>query len=502
MSSPEQKSIVIIGAGISGLAAGIYARLNHFDVKIVETNHKAGGVCSSWERNGFSVNGSIHWLVGSAPGTDLHTMWKHLGVLEGTEIYNHDSFLEYRHLDGQSLHFYTNIERLEQHLLGIAPEDEAVIKELTTGVHLLAESHFPLDKAFELFNALDWGKMILGNFPAIMAMGKYNQISIRQFAQKFKSPVIRQALENFWCPDMAMTFFLMQLSYAHLGTAGYPLGGSGKFIEKLEQRYRDLGGELQFGSKVTKIMVEDDQAIGVALENGKHVLADYVISACDGTSVLFKMLDSKYIDTFTKEAYETLETFPSLIYFSAGINRTFEEVPSSIAGLNLPLANPIKVGNHIHKRTTFQIYNFDPTLAPEGKTLVTCMLDTDFEYWQDLFELDLRQYQKERELIASELIKSLELEFPGIAALAEFTDTATPVTFRNWTGNYRGSYEGWLPTPEAAKVRFHSHFKNLSGFYMSGHWVAPGGGMPPAAFTGRDVIQLICKKEKKFFETT
>lgn len=36
---------------------------------------------------------------------------------------------------------------------------------------------------------------------------------------------------------------------------------------------------------------------------------------------------------------------------------------------------------------------------------------------------------------------------------------------------------------------------------MAGHWVTPGGGMPPAAYSGRDVIQLICKKEKKYFKT-
>jgi phytoene dehydrogenase-like protein len=42
----------------------------------------------------------------------------------------------------------------------------------------------------------------------------------------------------------------------------------------------------------------------------------------------------------------------------------------------------------------------------------------------------------------------------------------------------------------------------LENFYMAGQWVAPGGGVPNAAMSGRNVIQIICKKEKRRFTTT
>jgi len=82
----------------------------------------------------------------------------------------------------------------------------------------------------------------------------------------------------------------------------------------------------------------------------------------------------------------------------------------------------------------------------------------------------------------------------------DFTDTATPITYKNWTGNHNGSYEGWLPTPEAAQLKLPTHFKGLRLFYMRGHWVTPGGGMPPAAYSGRDAVQLICREEKNIFK--
>jgi phytoene dehydrogenase-like protein len=39
----------------------------------------------------------------------------------------------------------------------------------------------------------------------------------------------------------------------------------------------------------------------------------------------------------------------------------------------------------------------------------------------------------------------------------------------------------------------------LSNFYMAGQWVNPGGGLPPAAMSGKKVIKEICKREEKKF---
>ena len=41
----------------------------------------------------------------------------------------------------------------------------------------------------------------------------------------------------------------------------------------------------------------------------------------------------------------------------------------------------------------------------------------------------------------------------------------------------------------------------LDGFYMIGQWVEPGGGLPPAAQSGRNVTQIICKRDKRKFVT-
>jgi len=81
-------------------------------------------------------------------------------------------------------------------------------------------------------------------------------------------------------------------------------------------------------------------------------------------------------------------------------------------------------------------------------------------------------------------------------------DVATPVTWVRYTGNWKGSYEGWLIGADAFDMRMSKILPGLGKFYMVGQWVEPGGGLPSSALSGRNVIQILCKRDKKPFITT
>jgi len=81
-------------------------------------------------------------------------------------------------------------------------------------------------------------------------------------------------------------------------------------------------------------------------------------------------------------------------------------------------------------------------------------------------------------------------------------DVATPATWVRYTGNWRGSWEGWFPTSKVFMTRMSKELSGLSNFYMVGQWVEPGGGTPTVAASGRNVIQIICKRDSKKFTTT
>ena len=105
----------------------------------------------------------------------------------------------------------------------------------------------------------------------------------------------------------------------------------------------------------------------------------------------------------------------------------------------------------------------------------------------------------EKKAIGDAVIEGLDGRFPGLAGLVEMVDVATPTTFERYTGNWRGSFEGWLPTPGSMTNSMRRTLPGLQDFYMAGQWVAPGGGLPSGVMTGREVVQLMCHQDGKKF---
>ncbi len=89
----NDKSIIIIGGGITGLAAGVYSQMNGYKTSIFEMHTLPGGLCTSWQRKGYTFDGCIHWLVGHQSRIRLHTSCgRNWGALKDVEIINHEEF--------------------------------------------------------------------------------------------------------------------------------------------------------------------------------------------------------------------------------------------------------------------------------------------------------------------------------------------------------------------------------------------------------------------------
>jgi len=493
------KSVIIIGAGMGGLSTGCYAQMNGYKTRIFEMHDKPGGLCTAWERKGYTVDGCLHWLSGSAPGAGMYKLWEELGMVQGQQIYNSERFYRFEGADGRVFDFFTDLSRLEKHMMEIAPEDKAVIKRTIKAIRGFTRMNMPVDKAPELYSVTDMLKMVFSVLPVMGAFSKYSMMTVRDLSESFTNPLLRAAWQNAWVPEFASAFILMTLASMHKKQSGYVLGGSMKLSRAIEKRYLDLGGEINYRARVEKILVEDDCAVGVVLQDGAEHRADYVISAADGHATIFDMLGGKYLDENTRIDYEQLPIFQPLIYVGIGVNRKFDDVPPTISGLCIELAEPVMIAGAEQKWLNVHIHNFDPSLAPEGKTLITVMIESGFDYWSKLHE-NLEQYRAEKDRVSEIVIDQIERRFPGIKAQVEMTDVATPVTFHRYTGNWQGSYEGWLMIPDVVTLTMKKTLPGLSNFFMAGQWVMPGGGIPSGAMTGRFVVQLMCKQDGRHFK--
>ena len=124
------KKITIIGGGVAGLSAGIYAAMNGFDTEIIEMHTTAGGQCTAWDRKKYRFDYCLHWLLGTSKGA-FNDIWKETNVLnDDTEIINHDIHSRIYDKDRNEFIIYSDIDRWEEYLVDIAPEDAKVIKRM------------------------------------------------------------------------------------------------------------------------------------------------------------------------------------------------------------------------------------------------------------------------------------------------------------------------------------------------------------------------------------
>ena len=494
------KSIIIIGAGLAGLSTGCYSQMNGYKTKIFEMQNKPGGVCVSWKRNGYSFDYAVHnvFCISTKPtGTLDNRLWEELGALKGTRAYAFEEFVQVEDADGKVFTVYSDVDKLEKHLKELSPADSKAVEEFTNTVRKLG--------GHDVFGAMSGG--IIGKLRMLPLMGalmKYGKVNLNDFAQKFSSPFLKKVIPTIQydiegVPTLVPMIFLSTLS---IGDAGWPIGGSSALSGNIERRYLELGGEVHYNSRIKKIIVENDVANGVLLEDGSEHFADLVISAADGHSTIFEMLDGKYTNQFIQSyygSYSKTQAFGLEIWY--GVNRSFANEPHAIV---LFLDQPITIEGKEKDRLDIEILNFDPTLAPTGKTVVKINFYSSYDYWKEI-SADGEKYRTHKQEVAALVAKRLDKRFPGFSEHIEAVDVATPVSVTHWTGGYRGFAQPWPPPNEFAKeINKNGVSKTLPGlqnFYMVGQWAGGTFGLGTVCLMGRNLVSEICKKDRIPFTT-
>jgi phytoene dehydrogenase-like protein len=495
MESSNNKTMLIIGAGIAGLSMGIYAQLNGYDSKIHEMHTQPGGLMTSWKRKGYTIDGCIHWLTGSSKEYDYYRYWEEIGLIQEREIFNPEIFTRVEGRNGEILNLYCDANRLEQHLSELAPEDKKVIHEMCSAIRSFTKWNPGIDN-----NLSDTMKSFIPMAAVMPTLIKWGKLSMKEFASRLKNTFLRETFSTLWFPDISMVGLLVTLSMLHRKAAGYPLGGSLPMAEAVEKRYLELGGQINYNARVDKILVENGKAVGIRLEDGTEQRADMVISAADGRATIFNMLDGKYVDEKITDLYNNGRPFPSLLFIGLGVKKEIPEYFGLTSGLTFALKNSFVAGGEVVDKLEVMIYNFDPSMAPAGKTALTVMFPTSYTYWKEL-SADREKYDTEKKDVAMNVIRGLSSRFPGLEADVEMADVATPLTFERYTGNYQGNFEGWLPTPQAMMKPISKTLPGLDNFYMVGQWVQAGGGLPSGVMTAREVMKRICKQAGRGFKT-
>jgi phytoene dehydrogenase-like protein len=494
------KSVIIVGAGIAGLSTGCYARMNGYKTTILEMHNIPGGLCTAWKRKGYTFDTSMHVLFGSKSGP-MHQMYQELAVIDGEQrVHYHDEVVcvESRR---KRLSICTDPQRLEEQMLALSPADAKLTKEF---VRLLSRKGIfgaMSLKPAEMVSVFGSLRMMAAVLPLMGTFLKYGKVTLQEFAQRFQDPFLRDAVRFIadtpgWpMPRYPMVGLAGSLKFA-ASEAGVPLGGSQEAVFRTAEIYQKLGGEIHYKSRVEDVIIENDRAVGIRLEDGTEHRADVVVWAADGHKVIFDILGGRYLGDEVRSMYSDWTPVVSPVQVMLGVARDLSKEPHYLI---FEAENPITIAGEEHRWLCFRHRSFDPSAAPPGKSAAEVWYATPYEYWEKLAR-DRVRYQEEKKRIADHTIAELDKRWPGFASQIEVVDVPTPATYARYTGNWRGSPDGWYRTMEnATKQTPLRSLPGLSGFYTVGQWTTPYAGVTMSALSGRQLIQLLCKQSGRPF---
>jgi phytoene dehydrogenase-like protein len=485
----ESRKILIIGGGIAGLCAAVYARQSGYQAEVLEMNDVPGGLAMSWRRGAYTFETCLHWLLGSRPGAEFHNYWQELFDISELRFVDHDEMVRIETENGDNLSIPTDPARLEATLLDRSPADAKAIHAFVADVRRLAGFRFPPGQGWATSAAA-----LLRDLPIFRTLRRLSKVTCEHYWARFQDPLLRAFFGRDELAQLSAVALIFSLAWLGDRNAGYAIGGSQAIIRLIEKRLKDLGGVIRFGARVERILVEDGAAVGVQLADGETLRGHWVISAADGHTTLNEMLGGAFTSPKLKAAYEKNPTFPSYCQVSLGVGIDLGHMPHFLTRI---LDSPLRVDPETTlEQVSFRVFHFDPTFAPAGKTAVTCFLPTrNHLYWDNLRKNDLPTYRAEKQRVSEAVIDVLQRRIPGLRPSIETVDVSTPATVLRFTGNWKGSMEGWLLAPGVGFSPLPNKLPGLRHFRMVGQWVLPGGGLPCGPITARSALREICGED-------
>ena len=488
------KKVVVIGAGIAGLSAAIYAQRSGFDVTICEQHSMAGGMCTSWKRKGYFFEGAVHWLTGSDPKTECYQLWKETGALNDTvKVFMHDVFYAVE-WEGRTVNLYRSIEKTAQEFLALSPTDAPMIRRLVKDVRAFSGMHMPI---FDVKNVktdyprrMNFGT-ILKMLPAFPLMGKLSNTSNKDYAEQFSHPAIRQLL-RYLGDEYSAVSLIATLASLDTGDGGYPEGGSLAMVGRMRKTFEELGGKLLLSTKVKKVNIENNAVSGVTLESGiidadAVIVSQETIAALD--SLFGKPLSDKWLTDLRINTKSAVCTFIGI-----GIKAKITQTPIPLWELDEPIVH----GGITVSALSFNNYA-DYEYSPPGcTTLTTALMGDTYEFWKKAKEEG--RYNEEKQRLADQISRAVCKKFPQAEGNIEVIDIATPVTYERYTGAHHGSWMSISGVGEKMKM-YPGYLKNVKGLYFAGHRLMPPGGLPVAVDSGRRAAQMVCRQFKVLFKS-
>jgi all-trans-retinol 13,14-reductase len=496
MLTQDKKDLIIIGAGLNGLAAGLAYALNNDlsrrKVLIVEKNPTSGGYMTTFNRRGFQFDtcqmisnvtdilsyfgigpdcrsegrsdyAPVLRTEGQLPNPPERRPENRLEFLEFTRDFIQVFKVEPATGSLKTFSLYSGGKAFEEQFRRLFPAESARLKRffdyseaMFHEIYGLKYKPGPLDVVKMLFGCPKVLRNMNKTFAQYLKMFGIDNPDINLLFQVFSSMC---GLPN----DRVAALLTVGVMYSLREKACRPQGPFRLLPEKMEQRYRALGGEILFKSEVEKILVEKGSVSGISLKDGTQIQASTVISTADVQVTLEKMVGLDVIrelnPRYARKVNSIRMTTSSFIV-SLGIDDAAILNKRQLAGGYTLLTSGVTAFSALfdqfegHSTPLTEDCFFISLACPPAReqikpVLIIQSIPQAPGRWTQLRETDRLLYNQEKEKSADLLIDIVEKYLiPELRQHIVFKDVATPATFARYSGSPSGSIYDMASTPE------------------------------------------------------
>jgi len=488
----RDRSVIIIGAGIGGLATSIRLAQQGYKVTVFEKNSQPGGRCGHFEKEGHRFDTGATFLM--MPEVYRST-YKAFGkeISSELDLHQSDPIYRVRFSAGVDIQFTPDLSDLQRQLERIEPDSyNKFLKLLHQGhrAYKLAMKHV-IDHNYTTYFDRDMLKQLYILFRFNAFKNHYRYIS-----RKFKHEALRDlfTFQNLYLGQnprqSSGIFFFMPFMELTSGVY-YPKGGMHAIIKNMVGIAEDSGVNFRFNTPVSEIRVKYRKAEGVVINDGTFIPADIVVANADLPYVYNQLIPQcrkarkinrmKYACSAIAFHWGVDTVFPGLEQHNVFVFNNQEETFNTIfKKKRLPVEPAIYVHSPVRS---------DPSAAPEGQDSISAIVhvghvdgQTD-EEWQEMRD-------NARKIIISRMEQEGMKDF---GKHIKFEVCHTPNNFQSQFNLTRGAVFGSLAHNVMQMAYFrpgnrHDKYKNL---YFVGASTQPGGGMPLSLLSSKLVTERI-----------
>jgi all-trans-retinol 13,14-reductase len=512
----DDYDLIIIGSGISGMAAAaVYAKEGKRAL-VLERHYTAGGFTHVFKRKEYEWDVGIHYIGGVTHKramnrvlfdyiTDEQLEWEDMG-----EIYDRVRFGD------DAYDFYKRPKHFVKHLQDRFPDSadkraieqymELVGKATRAGLMYFNEKALP---------------------PEISAqMGDAMRADFLRYASQTTREVLEELTDNikligvltaqygdYGLPPGESSFAMHAMVVNHYLYGGaFPVGGSSRIAETIAPVIAAAGGLILTNAGVDEILVEDNRAVGVCMEDGRELHAPLIISCAGVENTYRRLLPPAVRDAFA------LPALADTVKRSGGHMDLYIGFKESAEQLGLQKANywvyPDGGYDHDQNVATYledrdepfpMVYiSFPSAKDPDWENrypgtatieVLTLAPYEWFEQWQDTqWKRRGDEYEAFKEQLSQRLLEVLYRYEPQLRGKVDHYELSTPLSTKQFANYANGEMYGLAHTPNRFEQKFLRPHTPVEGLYLTGQDIVTVG-VAGALMSGILTVSAIEKED-------